>query len=96
MNDSQNGADVRQHVAAEVRAELARRRMSLRQASSRLGWGLTATHRRITGQSPLDVAHLHQIAEMLDKRVEEFFPPRRPERVGRRIDHKSAFLAMAS
>lgn len=75
MNDPRT--DVRSYVAAEVRAELARRRMSLRQASDRLGWKLTATHRRITGESPLDAGHLHELSEMLDVPVEQFFPPRR-------------------
>ena len=77
-----DSVDVRSHVAAEVRAELARRRMSVRQTAQRLGWGQTATHRRITGESPLDVQHLHEIAELLDKPIEEFFPPRQVSRPG--------------
>jgi len=97
VNDSGSEAvDVRAHVAAEVRAELARRRISARQAARRLGWGVTATHRRVTGESPIDVQHLHEIAEMLDTPVGDFFPPRRRAGGGSSMTTNTSILALAS
>lgn len=76
MDDPESGPiGIREHVAAEVRAELARRRISTRHFARSLGWGTTATHRRITGESPLDVGHLFEIAQNLDISPEKFFPP---------------------
>jgi transcriptional regulator with XRE-family HTH domain len=96
MNDSHSEAlAVREHVAAEIRAELARRRMSVRQAARQLGWGSTATHRRLTGESPLDAGHLHEIARMLGVPVQQFFPDDLALRRGQMSDHTSGFLAMA-
>lgn len=69
-----NPEEVREYVAGEIRAELGRRRISLREAGRSLGWGHTATHRRLTNESPMDVGHLHEVAQMLDMPVESFFP----------------------
>ena len=85
MKNAQSEArDVREHVAAEVRAELARRQMSLTEAADRLGWTLSTTHRRLTGKASLDVGHLDEIASMLGVPIQRFFPPRRrsPDRGG--------------
>lgn len=77
--------EVLAYVAAEVRAELARRRMTVRETADLLGWGVTATHRRIfTGQSPLDVGRLWEVASKLAIPVERFFPePEQGSRMGK-------------
>ncbi len=65
--------DVRGLVAAEVRAELARQRISIRQAAFRLGWGQATAYRRLTGEAALDAGHLHQLAQLLGVPVATFF-----------------------
>lgn len=65
--------ETRRLVAEEVRAYLARKRISVREAARRLGIGQTALHRRVTGEIPFDVGELAAIAQMLDTPVEQFF-----------------------
>jgi BetR domain len=65
--------DARRQVAEEVRAYLARKRMSVREAARRLGLGQTAMHRRVVGEIPFDVGEIVAIAELLDVPVERFF-----------------------
>ena len=66
-------ADARQEVAASVRAYLARKRMSVREAARRLGIGQTALHRRVTGEIPFDVGEIVALAALLDVPVDRFF-----------------------
>lgn len=61
-------------VAAEVRAELARQRISGRQAARRLGWTQQALSRRLTGDIPFNVAELAELAGLLGIEVTAFFP----------------------
>lgn len=51
-----------QHVAANVRAELARRNISGRSLALALGWTASSTARRLSGATPLTVDDLSQIA----------------------------------
>lgn len=65
-----------QIVAGEVRAELARQRLSGRQAALRLGWTPPYLSRRLVGEIPFDVADLQALAELLDVPVTDFFAAR--------------------
>jgi len=76
MDDAQDESEITQYVAAEIRAQLARRRMSGHEAARRLGWHQTQMHRRMTGDRPIHAHHVFQIAQLLDVPVEQFFPPR--------------------
>lgn len=60
-------------VANEVRAWLARRRITAARAASRLGWTQPYLSRRLTGSVPFDVADLISLADLLDVAPEEFF-----------------------
>ena len=64
-------------VAAEVRAEMARQRISGRQAARRLGWTQPYLSRRLTGDIPFDVADLADLADLLGVQVSVFFPQNR-------------------
>lgn len=60
-------------VAAEVRAHLARRRLTGRGAARALGWKSDYIWRRLDGRTPLDVNDLAALAELLDVPVTSFF-----------------------
>jgi transcriptional regulator with XRE-family HTH domain len=64
-------------VASEVRAHLARHRLSGRRAALALGWTQPYMSRRLTGEIPFDVADLEAIADLLGIPVVAFFqaPP---------------------
>ena len=70
-------------VAAEVRAHLARQRLSGRQAAIRLGWTQPYMSRRLTGEIPFDVADLEAIADLLGIPATAFF--QRPRHTGPRV-----------
>ena len=63
-------------VAAEVRAHLARQRLSGRQAAFALGWKQPYIARRLSGEIPFDVNDLAAIASLLSLPVSEFFDTR--------------------
>lgn len=65
--------DARQQVAAEVRAMLARKRISVREAARRLGVGQSWLHRRVVGEIPFDVGEISAVADLLETPVETFF-----------------------
>ena len=54
-----------QRVAATVRAEMARRRVTQDQVAQRLGLSQSAVSRRLGGHLPFDVAELSAVAEIL-------------------------------
>jgi transcriptional regulator with XRE-family HTH domain len=60
-------------VAGEVRAHLARARLSGRQAALQLGWTQPYMSRRLTGDIPFDVADLEAIADLLGIPVATLF-----------------------
>lgn len=60
------------NVAEEVRAMLARRRLSARAAASALGWSQMYMSRRISGKTPLDVNDLCALAVLLDTDIAVF------------------------
>lgn len=55
-------SDVDQSVAAEIRAQLARHRMSNRQLATKLGRSYMWVARRASGEVPATVADVHAIA----------------------------------
>lgn len=59
-------------VAAEVRAQLARRRISGRKAALTMGWTEHYMSRRLTGKTPLDVNDLAALSGLLDVPVTTF------------------------
>ncbi len=74
MNDAQADPEIRQYVAAEVRAQLARKRISVRKAARLLGWGQTVLYRRVTGEIAFEASELAQVARLLEVPIEQFFP----------------------
>jgi len=62
-----------QSVAAEVRAEMARRQLSGVRAARRLGWTQNYISRRLSGTVPFDVADLLAIAQLLEVPAAKFF-----------------------
>jgi hypothetical protein len=66
-------SDVRQSVASEVRALLARKRISVSEAARRLGVGQSWLHRRVVGEIPFDVGEISAVADLLETPVETFF-----------------------
>jgi len=62
-----------EEVAAEVRAQLARKRRSARSVAFQLGWKQGYLSRRVTGETPFTIDDLAAIAEVLDVPVTAFF-----------------------
>ena len=54
-----------QRVAATVRAEMARRKITQTAAASGLGMSQAALSRRLTGVTPFDVEELSALADLL-------------------------------
>lgn len=71
------GTDVKDaandYVAQELRAELARQRLSGRELARRMGVEHTWLYKRLTGRVPLHVGELVAVAHLLNKPVEQFF-----------------------
>jgi transcriptional regulator with XRE-family HTH domain len=61
-------------VAAEVRAELARRNIPRSQVADRLGMSRTSVWARLRGDIEFSVSELEQLAEMLGVPVVQFLP----------------------
>src|ERR1022692_4135759 len=61
-------------IAAEVRAELARKQLSGVRAARALGWTQNYISRRLSGTVPFDVADLIALANLLEVPVTTFFP----------------------
>ena len=60
-------------MAAEIRAELARRRLSARAAAARLGWTQAYLSRRLNGDVPFDVEDIEALADLLGVPPQRFF-----------------------
>ena len=60
-------------VADEVRAELARQRLSGVRAAKALGWTQNYIQRHLSGTVPFDVADLQALADLLEVPVTNFF-----------------------
>lgn len=64
-----------ERVAGEVRAEMARRRISGRRVARELGWTVNYAHRRFSGETPLDVNDLAALAALLNVPIGTFIAP---------------------
>lgn len=76
MSSNDTPAELQKAVAAEVRAELARKQMSQVALAEHLGVAQATVSRRLTGEVPFDVAELGQVAEILGVSPTHFFPAR--------------------
>jgi hypothetical protein len=65
---------IRHHVATEIRAELGRQRISVRELGRRLGLPSNSMHQRLANGAHIDVGELHQIARLLSVPITRFFP----------------------
>jgi len=63
-----------ERVAAEVRAELARQRISQTQLAERLNISQAGISRRLSGETPFEINELVAIAEFLCVPVARFLP----------------------
>lgn len=61
-------------IAAEVRAELARRQLSGIKTAKRLGWTQNYIATRLRGDVPFSIADLTAVADLLGVPVTSFFP----------------------
>lgn len=64
---------LQERVSDEMRALLARRRLSARQAASALGWNEMYLYRRLKNQSPFDLNDIEALAHLLEVPVGMFF-----------------------
>ena len=68
------GEEFTRRVAAEVRAELARQKVSQETLCTRIGMSQSTLSRRITGEYPFDTTELADIAQALGVPVARFLP----------------------
>lgn len=66
------GEEFTRRVAAEVRAELARQKVSQEVLCGRIGMSQSTLSRRITGEYPFDTTELATIADALGVPVSRF------------------------
>jgi hypothetical protein len=72
MRENQTLSEPHQWVAAEVRAEMARQRVSQQTLAGAVGISQAAISRRITGEVPFDVTELARVAEVLGVPAAQF------------------------
>jgi len=63
-------------VAAEIRAEMARQRVTGAELARRLGVSGPWVNYRLNGKQPFDTDDLERVAEALDRPVTHFLPGR--------------------
>lgn len=63
-------------IAEEVRAQMARKRISGRQLARTLDWNAMYLSRRLSGQLPFTVADLYRIAAFLEVPLSALLPSR--------------------
>lgn len=83
-NVTQTVTPMRQQVAEEIRALLARRRISASELARRLGVNQPYISRRLTGETAADVDDLQRIADALGVAVADLLPSSASERRGLR------------
>lgn len=80
------------HVATEVRAYLARRRLSASKAAKAIGWKQQYLARRLSGDVPFRVDELEALAGLLGCRVTDFFGG--PSSGGVNVDYQRHLVPM--
>lgn len=68
-------------VAANVRAELAARRMTAAEFADAMCWHKSTAHRRLTGATPWSIDDVEDAASVLSLTVEHLIAPRASEAV---------------
>lgn len=79
-NDDRGGKTLSPRVAEEIRALLARRRISGRQLASALNVSPSWVSYRLTGTQPIDLDDLERIADYLEVEVTDLIPARQTTR----------------
>lgn len=74
---------LRELVAGELRATLARKRISAAELARRLGWSQSYTARRVDGRNAIDMDDLQRIAEVLEVEPADLLPTRVEQGEGR-------------
>lgn len=91
------GRQLREQVAEEVRAWMARRRISGVKLAERIGRAQPYVARRLNGDVSFDLDDLVQIAEVLEVSIGQLLPPdvlqRRPRETGVQTTRESLALA---
>jgi transcriptional regulator with XRE-family HTH domain len=64
----------RLEVAANMRAELARRGLVQRHLAAFMGWTRSSTSRRLDGTTPIDIDEVYQVAEFFGMPPLALFP----------------------
>ena len=67
-------SSIEDQIAEEVRALLARRRVTGRQISDRLGWSPAYLSRRLNGQTAFRISDLEELTSMLNIPVTRLLP----------------------
>lgn len=67
-------APIKQRVASEVRANMARQRISGSELARRIGVSQPYLHRRISGEIPFDIDDLARVAEALNVTIADLLP----------------------
>ena len=63
-----------ERVAAEIRAEMGRQKMTTRDLAKLLGWPVMNISRRVNGQQKLTLDDIVTIATALDRPISQFVP----------------------
>lgn len=67
--------NLNESAAAEVRAEMARQRLSAPALAGTLGWQTHVLRRRLNGEVAFNLAELHEVAEALNVPPSSFITP---------------------
>jgi len=86
---NERAATLSQMIAEEIRALMARRRMSGRQLAGQLGVSPSWVSYRLTGAQPIDVNDLSGIAKALGVGVHDLLPP--PEKAAEAAGPSTTF-----
>lgn len=81
VNASEARPRLTEQVAEEIRALLARRRMSGRELARRMGASPSWVNFRLTGAQPINLDDLQRIAEVLEVDITDLLPRPNPGRV---------------
>lgn len=74
MTTQQLPAGLDKAVAEELRAVMARRRITVASIAAKLGWGQMYLSRRLYGQVPLSVGELIRLARILEVPITSLLP----------------------